>query len=252
VTVKNADAHPALAEAGRRPVHDNLLRGRKSWSGNSWQDATFSLDEPIEEQDTPDGARSEPRPQGQRLSSLRRAPHALVWRTPAAAQPVERRVVRNAGPQGDQTMTLVEVPPLSSADAVLIFEQLLRSLSDGPQCACSLANEAQLREREVYPFLAELLAREWISPFTESDLAAVLNITERQLGEPERDLAAMISSMVTRLQGIPMSSTEGIVARSREWYEFFRELGRLPSHVQAVLYFQISPLGRDALTGALS
>ena len=138
-----------------------------------------------------------------------------------------------------QMNVITTLDPVDSRSAHWVAKTALRELAKGPQCPCGLAQRIRVQRKALYPYLAELIARGWISVYTPGELAAR---GEKRLHAPDRqdllesnmlqeELDRTRSASATEFQGLPPS--QRIEKRSILWYDFFRflehpSLSRLP------------------------
>ena len=153
--------------------------------------------------------------------------------------------------QGDNVET-ASIPCITSDRAIGVFGRILSLLNTGPRCPCGLASEVGMREREIYPYLAELLARRWISALTDSSFVPTGEFEPRNSKSDEQGLRR--SELDSRIADCCRQQASLDIAPSEEdkiqqttllWYDLFRAMEEIPLQVRPVLYVALTRAGRE-------
>lgn len=149
----------------------------------------------------------------------------------------------------DKTSSIASLrtPPadsLSGGDARLlsvrflpvdVFHQVLNLLAAGPQCACDMALDLGCSEKDLYPYLAELLARGWIT--------IVRPPTEALTSEAQSKLKDILTQAFAKAQAIADrdQNRARVGEISLHWYGVFKELK--PLRDQVLYFLAATPAG---------
>ncbi len=137
-------------------------------------------------------------------------------------------------------------------DVASMFATILGALRAGPQCPCTLALRAAEPERHLYPYLAELLARGWVTVITESQVrastrahdeweaaSATADFVEREVRTTEAE--------ISRCECI-QDPRERLAEKTRTWFAFFRRLAPQQEQRWVAFYLAITKDGLSAMS----
>src|SRR5262245_6975770 len=98
-------------------------------------------------------------------------------------------------------------------DSTQAFKEILDIIRQGPQCPCGIALRIGLPEREIYPYLAEMLARDWVALSVPSLKGQERAAKQRQL------IDRLASALGTRVATVG-ADEEDLIDASQKWYDF--------------------------------
>ena len=126
-------------------------------------------------------------------------------------------------------------------EAFHTFRRILAALQHRAACPCALAMRVGIPEQDVYPFLAELLARDWIRVVSVDALT-------RTSSEDSRLLDQARVTAQTKLAALSSDHPHlRIVEATRIWFDFFREIAKLQASADPVYVAALTRTGEAAL-----
>src|SRR5581483_8651400 len=124
-------------------------------------------------------------------------------------------------------------------ETVQTFADILEVSRRGPQCPCGIANEVGLAERDIYPYLAEMLAREWVVIIIPSESQGVHVANQSELLARHAATLSDVSKLSSDNHG------NGLLDKTQAWYDFFKAIRPVG---EGILYFiGVTDLGVQAL-----
>lgn len=106
------------------------------------------------------------------------------------------------------------------SSTMTLFQSIRNQLAAGRQCPCGLAAELQISERELFPYLAEMLATEQVTLVPDG------YFNKKMVTRPsefQANLAATIEAH-ERLGEHVESEVELVEMRTSLWYDFFKAI----------------------------